>query len=78
MHDTLSGLTEKWEHIVEILNGITDWVYWEEIWGRDSTGYWWSPATSSETRARSRDAGAACLAGNPRGTPWPTPTHRQR
>lgn len=24
-------------------NGITDWVYWEELWGRDSTGYWWSP-----------------------------------
>ena len=27
----------------EILNGVTDWVYWEEIWGRDATGYWWSP-----------------------------------
>ncbi len=27
----------------ELLNGVTDWVYWEEIWGRDSTGYWWSP-----------------------------------
>ncbi|MDY7095885.1 MAG: S9 family peptidase [Acidobacteriota bacterium] len=27
----------------EILNGKTDWVYWEELWGRDSTGYWWSP-----------------------------------
>lgn len=26
-----------------ILNGITDWVYWEELWGRDSTGFWWSP-----------------------------------
>jgi len=26
-----------------VLNGITDWVYWEEIWGRDSTGFWWSP-----------------------------------
>jgi dipeptidyl-peptidase 4 len=25
------------------LNGITDWVYWEEIWGRDATGFWWSP-----------------------------------
>ncbi len=25
------------------LNGITDWVYWEEIWGREATGYWWSP-----------------------------------
>lgn len=27
----------------EILNGTTDWVYWEEIWGRNGTGYWWSP-----------------------------------
>ena len=27
----------------ETLNGETDWVYWEEIWGRDSTGHWWSP-----------------------------------
>ena len=26
-----------------ILNGVTDWVYWEELWGRDSTGFWWSP-----------------------------------
>lgn len=25
------------------LNGTTDWVYWEEIWDRDPTGYWWSP-----------------------------------
>ena len=25
------------------LNGITDWVYWEEIWGRSAEGYWWSP-----------------------------------
>ncbi|MFQ5718572.1 MAG: DPP IV N-terminal domain-containing protein [Acidobacteriota bacterium] len=27
----------------ESLNGETDWVYWEEIWGRRSTGFWWSP-----------------------------------
>jgi len=30
----------------EILNGTTDWVYWEELWGRDSTGFWWSPDSS--------------------------------
>ena len=35
-------LTRDGEHN-EILNGVTDWVYWEELWGRDSTGYWWSP-----------------------------------
>ncbi len=27
----------------ELLHGVTDWVYWEEIWNRDSTGFWWSP-----------------------------------
>ncbi|MEM7048805.1 MAG: DPP IV N-terminal domain-containing protein [Acidobacteriota bacterium] len=26
-----------------ILNGTTDWVYWEEIWGRAGTGFWWGP-----------------------------------
>ena len=25
------------------LNGINDWVYGEEIWGREPRGYWWSP-----------------------------------
>lgn len=25
------------------LNGVTDWLYWEEIWDREATGYWWSP-----------------------------------
>src|SRR6185295_11733499 len=25
------------------LNGETDWVYWEEIWNRDATGFWWHP-----------------------------------
>lgn len=27
----------------EILHGITDWVYWEEIWDREKQGFWWSP-----------------------------------
>lgn len=26
-----------------ILNGKTDWVYWEEIWNRRERGIWWSP-----------------------------------
>ena len=26
-----------------IFNATTDWVYWEEIWGRNATGFWWSP-----------------------------------
>lgn len=27
----------------KILNGINDWVYWEEIWNRREAGFWWSP-----------------------------------
>lgn len=26
-----------------VWNGTTDWVYWEEIWDREATGFWWSP-----------------------------------
>ena len=26
-----------------ILNGTLSWVYWEEIFGRNDIGYWWSP-----------------------------------
>ena len=25
------------------LNGVTDWVYYEEIWNRSPEAYWWSP-----------------------------------
>lgn len=25
-----------------VFNGTTDWVYWEEIWSRSATGFWWS------------------------------------
>jgi dipeptidyl-peptidase 4 len=27
----------------EILEGTTDWLYWEEIWNRHAQGFWWSP-----------------------------------
>ncbi len=26
-----------------VLNGSLSWVYWEEIFGRRETGYWWAP-----------------------------------
>jgi len=29
------------------LNGTLSWVYWEEIFGRKDTGYWWSPDSQS-------------------------------
>lgn len=38
----IRALTDDGERNVT-RNGVTDWVYWEELWGRDSTGYWWSP-----------------------------------
>lgn len=30
-----------------ILNGTLSWVYWEEIFGRQDTGYWWSDDSKS-------------------------------
>ena len=30
-----------------ILNGTLTWVYWEEIFGRNDTAYWWSPDSKS-------------------------------
>lgn len=27
------------------LNGVNSWVYWEEIWNRNPTGFWWSPGS---------------------------------
>ncbi|HEY6951451.1 MAG TPA: DPP IV N-terminal domain-containing protein [Bacteroidota bacterium] len=30
-----------------ILNGTLSWVYWEEIYGRQDIGYWWSPDSRS-------------------------------
>lgn len=39
---TVTALTDDGEEN-EVINGQTDWVYWEEIWGRSSTGFWWSP-----------------------------------
>lgn len=28
------------------LNGVTSWVYWEEIWNRGPEAWWWSPDSS--------------------------------
>ncbi len=44
--DLASGVERRLTHgggDGTILHGKTDWVYWEELWGRDSTGFWWSP-----------------------------------
>ncbi|MEE2776460.1 MAG: DPP IV N-terminal domain-containing protein [Acidobacteriota bacterium] len=39
---TESSITEDGRE-GEVLNGKPDWVYWEEIFGRRSSGHWWSP-----------------------------------
>jgi dipeptidyl-peptidase-4 len=44
--DLATGQERRLTHDGEerrILNGKPDWVYWEEIWGRRSIGFWWSP-----------------------------------
>jgi len=35
------------------LNGTLSWVYWEEIFGRQDIGYWWSPDSRSIAFLRS-------------------------
>jgi dipeptidyl-peptidase-4 len=30
-----------------LLNGTVSWVYWEEVFGRRDTGYWWAPDSRS-------------------------------
>jgi len=30
-----------------LLNGTVSWVYWEEVFGRNDTGYWWAPDSQS-------------------------------
>lgn len=37
-----TALTTDGEENV-FLNGVNDWVYWEEIWDRTPEAYWWSP-----------------------------------
>ena len=30
-----------------LLNGTVSWVYWEEVFGRNDSGYWWAPDSQS-------------------------------
>ena len=39
------------------LNGTLSWVYWEEIFGRHDTGYWWSPDSQSIAYLQTDEAG---------------------
>jgi dipeptidyl-peptidase 4 len=40
-----------------ILNGTLSWVYWEEVFGRHDTGYWWSPDSESIAYLQTDEAG---------------------
>jgi dipeptidyl-peptidase 4 len=39
------------------LNGTLSWVYWEEIFGRHDTGYWWAPDSKSIAYLQTDEAG---------------------
>jgi len=39
-----------------ILNGTLSWVYWEEIFGRQDIGYWWSPDSRAIAFLRTDEA----------------------
>jgi dipeptidyl-peptidase-4 len=39
------------------LNGTLSWVYWEEIFGRQDTGYWWSPNSRSIAYLQTDESG---------------------
>lgn len=45
VHDLESQKTRRltYDGTKTLLNGTLPWVYWEEIFGRQDTGYWWSP-----------------------------------
>ena len=39
-----------------IKNGTLSWVYWEEVFGRQDIGYWWSPDSKSIAFLRSDES----------------------
>jgi dipeptidyl-peptidase 4 len=39
------------------LNGTLSWVYWEEVFGRHDTGYWWSPDSQSIAYLQTDESG---------------------
>ncbi len=41
------------------LNGIPSWVYWEEVFGRNDIGYWWSPDAQSIAYLRTDESGVS-------------------
>jgi len=42
-----------------VLNGTLSWVYWEEVFGRHDTGYWWSPDSKGIAFFRTDETGVS-------------------
>ena len=42
-----------------LLNGTLSWVYWEEVFDRHDTGYWWSPDSKSIAYLRTDESGVS-------------------
>ena len=42
-----------------VLNGTLSWVYWEEVFGRHNTAYWWSPDSRTIAFMRTDEQGVS-------------------
>jgi len=42
-----------------VLNGTLSWVYWEEVFDRHDTGYWWSPDSRAIAFFRTDESGVS-------------------
>ncbi|HTY57247.1 MAG TPA: S9 family peptidase [Bacteroidota bacterium] len=42
-----------------LLNGTLSWLYWEEIFDRHDTGYWWSPDSKAIAFLRTDESGVS-------------------
>jgi dipeptidyl-peptidase-4 len=44
-----------------LLNGTVSWVYWEEIFGRNDQGYWWSPDSKAIAYLQTDESGVGLM-----------------
>ena len=42
-----------------LLNGTLSWVYWEEVFGREDLGYWWSPDSRAVAYLQTDESGVS-------------------
>jgi dipeptidyl-peptidase 4 len=58
-------------------NGTLSWVYWEEVFGRHDTGYWWSPDSKAIAFFRTDESGVS-IQNFVDTRPWTPLLHTQR